>query len=99
LTRQGSTEGAAAICAIPAAHAKNDADDPAIVTESGPLKGVAGARVNAYLGVPYAAPPVGALRWLPPQPFGRWHGVHSAIQAGRQAQSQDASAFPWRTPG
>ena len=54
----------------------------AIVTESGPLKGIMVGSVNEYLGIPYAAPPVGARRWQPPQPFGRWHGVFQATQFG-----------------
>lgn len=32
-----------------------------------------------YLGVPYAAPPVGALRWQPPQPVVPWQGVRQAV--------------------
>lgn len=38
--------------------------------------------MNQYLGIPYAVPPVGSLRWTPPQPFGRWHGVFQATQFG-----------------
>jgi para-nitrobenzyl esterase len=68
----------------PSAKAANSLNDPAIVTESGPLKGVVTPQVNEYLGIPYAAPPVGALRWVPPRPFGRWHGVFSATQFGNE---------------
>lgn len=34
-----------------------------------------------YLGIPYAAPPVGALRWMPPQPVFPWNGVREAMVA------------------
>jgi hypothetical protein len=38
---------------------------PVIVTEQGPLRGLTVSGENEYLGIPYAAPPVGSLRWLP----------------------------------
>lgn len=38
--------------------------------------------VTAFMGVPYAAPPVGALRWRPPQPAAKWDGVRDATRAG-----------------
>jgi para-nitrobenzyl esterase len=38
--------------------------------------------VVSYLGVPYAAPPVGELRWRPPQPPATWNGVRSADRFG-----------------
>ncbi len=55
---------------------------PAIVTQSGSLKGIESNDLNRYLGIPYAVPPVGPLRWTPPQPFGRWNGVFQATQFG-----------------
>jgi para-nitrobenzyl esterase len=55
-----------------------------IVTGSGSLTGVAAEDVNEYLGIPYAAPPVGALRWLPPKAFGHWPGVLAATHFGRE---------------
>ena len=49
----------------PIATASNSLNDPAIVTESGPLKGVETAQINEYLGIPYAAPPeaLRAMAW------------------------------------
>jgi para-nitrobenzyl esterase len=50
------------------------ADNPAIVTSNGPVKGVSIFGVEGYLGIPYALPPVGDLRWMPPVPSGRFPG-------------------------
>jgi len=46
--------------------------------ESGLLRGVEGRGISAYEGVPYAAPPVGPLRWREPQPVPPWNGVRKA---------------------
>ncbi len=40
--------------------------------------------VHAFLGLPYAAPPVGALRWKPPQPLAPWKGVRKATSFARR---------------
>jgi Carboxylesterase family len=37
---------------------------------------------DQFLGLPYAAPPVGRLRWRPPQPAAHWSGVRDATQYG-----------------
>lgn len=53
-----------------------------VVTESGPLRGISQSGENRFLGIPYAAPPLGVLRWMPPQPRGKWQGLLNAIQFG-----------------
>ena len=50
--------------------------------ESGKLQGVVRDGVVAFKGVPFAAPPVGDLRWKPPQPAAAWSGVRSAAEYG-----------------
>lgn len=56
---------------------------PQIVTNSGALVGaMADDRVRVFKGVPYATPPVGSLRWRPPQPVRPWEGVRSALEFG-----------------
>ncbi len=51
---------------------------PVVLTESGAVRGASVQNMYAYLGIPYAAPPVGALRWQPPQPHARWSGTLAA---------------------
>jgi para-nitrobenzyl esterase len=43
-----------------------------IPTDRGPVRGVDTSTEKEYLGIPYAAPPVGDLRWRPPRPHARW---------------------------
>jgi para-nitrobenzyl esterase len=47
-------------------------------TESGALRGVVASGVATFLGVPYAAAPVGDLRWRAPRPASTWRGVRDA---------------------
>ena len=49
-------------------------------TTNGAVRGTSSGSVNEFLGIPYAAPPVGALRWQPPQPAANWSGVRDATQ-------------------
>lgn len=60
------------------------ASDPAprVSIETGEVAGKASGDVEAFLGIPYAAPPVGPLRWRPTQPAARWVGVRAAETFG-----------------
>ena len=54
---------------------------PIVHVDGGPVQGIdVGGGGYAFRGLPYAAPPVGNLRWRPPQPPAAWHGVRDASQ-------------------
>jgi para-nitrobenzyl esterase len=53
-----------------------------VPTDEGPVRGTETAAVKEYLGIPYAAPPVGELRWRPPQPHARWRAPLDATHFG-----------------
>ncbi|MFO1248589.1 MAG: carboxylesterase family protein [Alphaproteobacteria bacterium] len=53
-----------------------------VTTAEGPVEGVAKSGVTRFLGIPYAKPPVGALRWMPPQPVAKWTATRAADKFG-----------------
>lgn len=53
-----------------------------IATRDGRVRGRRDGDAAVFLGIPYAAPPTGPLRWRPPQPAARWSGVRDALQFG-----------------
>jgi para-nitrobenzyl esterase len=65
----------------------------AVVTiGDGPLEGHADGAATAFLGIPYAKPPVGALRWAPPQKPAPWTTVLDAATFGKRcAQAANAT--------
>ena len=55
---------------------------PRVKTRQGVVEGKQEAAVRAFLGIPYAEPPVGELRWRPPVPAAHWDGVRKATDFG-----------------
>ena len=63
-------------------YAYAQGERPVIQIESGRLQGVAEHNMFAFKNIPYAAPPVGDLRWRPPQPALPWTGTRDASLFG-----------------
>ena len=68
-------------------------------TTAGLVRGKATAEpgVTAWLGIPFAAPPVGALRWRPPQPPAPWAGVRDATHFGASPVCHPCPVSIWIT--
>ena len=72
------------------------ADTPVTVKiDSGPVVGVSGDRANVFRNIPFAAPPVGALRWAPPQAVKPWTAPRPAADNGPSCpQPMNADGSP-----
>jgi para-nitrobenzyl esterase len=67
-----------------------------VTIEGGQISGVADRGVRVFKGIPYARPPIGELRWRPPQAVVAWTGVRDASRFGfecPQTQYQDGSVY------
>jgi para-nitrobenzyl esterase len=73
-----STAWAQALPAPVAATPAADAGDPLVRTEQGRVQGVIVNGVAVFRGLPFAAPPVGELRWRAPKPPAKWSDVRVA---------------------
>ena len=63
-----------------------------IKIDSGQVSGTLVNGVRVFKGIPFAAPPVGDLRWRPPQPVASWTGVRAADAFGARYTSREAMA-------
>ena len=59
-----------------------DTAPPTVQVDTGILQGSTEYNMQVFKGIPYAAPPVGDLRWRPPQPAKSWAGTRDASQFG-----------------
>jgi para-nitrobenzyl esterase len=71
------------VCGTQVMHSQ-DLRTSQVRTPDGVLEGVISAdgKVRTFKGIPYAAPPVGELRWKPPHPALPWTGVRKAVEYG-----------------
>jgi para-nitrobenzyl esterase len=76
------------------------ASERTIRTDAGQLSGVTDASgVTSYKGIPFAAPPVGNLRWQAPHSVIHWQGVKKADHFGNACyQIENHSRLPWTEP-
>jgi para-nitrobenzyl esterase len=81
----------------PATSAVALAQSPRALTESGTIAGVRESGLNIYKGVPFAAPPVGDLRWRPPAHVASWTGTRKT-DAFAPACMQTGVSMPGETP-
>ncbi len=89
--RRGIAElvGTCVLATLFVAIAPAQVPGPAVRIEAGRLSGVpVNYGVYAYLGIPYAAPPVGRLRWKAPQPATPWSGVRAADHFGNKCMQR-----------
>jgi para-nitrobenzyl esterase len=69
-------------------------------TDTGMIEGKMDGSARAFLGIPYAAPPVGELRWKAPASLAAWTGVRKATEFGaRCMQTQVFADMVFRDPG
>jgi para-nitrobenzyl esterase len=82
--------------------AANAANSLRIKTDKGVVEGALtnGDQVRAFKGIPFAAPPIGNLRWQPPQPAAKWKGIRPAKDFGSHCiQSTSYSDMIFHDPG
>jgi para-nitrobenzyl esterase len=77
----------------PAAVAAGSAS-PVVHTPDGALRGVRDQGVDSFLGIRYAQPPTGRLRWVPPKPVTPWPGVRSAEAYGNRCPAPASGNGP-----
>ncbi|MDH6244808.1 carboxylesterase family protein [Mycobacterium sp. OTB74] len=68
--------------ATPATAATAEADPALVQTASGTVRGLLAPDLRFFGAIPYAAPPIGPLRWRPPAPAVPWTGVRDAAEPG-----------------
>lgn len=83
---------AVALCALSVAAGTAAQPAPAgvVALDTGSVAGEVAADLHVYRGIPFVAPPVGALRWRPPAPAAHWNGVRDATAFGPSCPQRGA---------
>src|SRR5260370_35151229 len=86
------TSKSAAAAAVPCAAGT------LVQTTTGPVCGIVANGDSEWLGIPYAAPPIGPLRWQPPQPHASWatpvQAPHDGSPRSQPPACQTESIYP-----
>jgi para-nitrobenzyl esterase len=81
----------------PAASTASTAE-PVVQLSAGTLRGASAGSAIAFRGIAYAQPPIGKLRWQPPQPPLPWQGVREAQQPGSACTQRTSGLVPFFAP-
>lgn len=82
---------------VAASAAARPLDEATVTPPTGPITGVVTPTARFFKGIPYAKPPVGALRWNPPQPADAWSEPLAALKDGAGCP-QDCKLPPMTCP-
>ncbi len=66
-----------------------------VTTDLGQVLGTKDGAISVYKGIPYAAPPVGDLRWRPPQAPAKWDGIRDATKYGAPCAQGKPNPSPY----
>jgi para-nitrobenzyl esterase len=98
MSRLNTLAGAVLITQLSGISGSSAAVSEPVRTTGGLLSGVPGTDpgVRVFKGIPFAAPPVGDLRWRPPQPPAKWDGLRVADHFSNNCMQRraDGGAFP-----
>lgn len=73
---------------VAVAQLNDETSAPQVKTANGIVEGVNDSGIRVFKGIPFAAPPVGDLRWKAPQPVKNWEGVLKADKFGPRAMQR-----------
>ncbi len=82
LLAAAAIDGAASAHSTPTKALATPTKAPVVQIDTGQVRGLEANGVISFKGIPYAAPPVGKLRWRAPQPALHWSGVRDATKFG-----------------
>src|SRR5262249_34694970 len=75
-----------------------DPAEPEVLTTSGRVRGLVEHGNSVFRGIPYAQPPLGALRFQAPRPATRWDGVRDAARFGPRSPQAPSPLVPQCPP-